>query len=375
MSEKRQTIRRTGAPPSSKSGAEAPPTSRRLKQGTTAFVRGALIADRYRIGAKIGSGGMGVVYAALELETGREVALKALSATAFTTENLRRFRREAQTAASVKNRHLCEVHYLGVEAGTPFIVMERLFGETLRRRLTEAGPTSASDAVTIMIQLLEGLAAAHGSGVLHRDIKPANIFITTPRGEPPVVKVIDFGLAKLIPTTSWKPRPEAPPEELSAITTTDVIPGTPFYLAPEQVSGTRDLDGRVDVWAAGLTFHEMLTGRRAYDAPSYVALVSSILLRPLPPLSAFRDDLPEGLDTVLAKAIAKNRADRFPTAAAFRAALVAEWARFRTAGVVRGEQLRKYRPEAPTLPFTEELELTQQDMTEVNVHVEFDPDD
>ena len=162
---------------------------------------------------------------------------------------------------------------------------------------------------------------------------------------------------------------------LSAITTTDVIPGTPFYLAPEQVSGTRDLDGRVDVWAAGLTFYEMVTGRRAYDAPSYVALVSSILLRPLPPLSCFRDDLPEGLDTVLGKAIAKNRADRYPTAAAFRAALIAEWARFRTAGVVRGEQLRKYRPEAPTLPFTEELELTAQDMTEVNVHVEFDPDD
>lgn len=346
---------------------------KRLKQGTTAFVRGAIIADRYRIGAKIGAGGMGIVYAAIEIETGREVALKALNATAFTTENLRRFRREAQTAASVKNRHLCEVHYLGVETGTPFIVMERLLGETLRRRLNEVGPTSASDAVTIMIQLLEGLAAAHAAGVLHRDIKPANIFLTTPRGEPPAIKVIDFGLAKLIPTTAWKPRPEAPPEELSAITTTNVIPGTPFYLAPEQVSGTRDLDGRVDVWAAGLTFFEMLTGQRAFDGPSYVTLVSSILLRPLPPLSSFRNDLPEGFDAVLAKAIAKNRADRYATAGAFRAALIAEWARFRAAGVVRGEQLRNYRPEAPTLPFTDEL--TPQDMTDVDVHVEFDPGD
>ena len=253
--------------------------------------------------------------------------------------------------------------------------MERLLGETLRQRLTEMGPTSASDAVTIMIQLLEGLAAAHSAGVLHRDIKPANIFLTTPRGESPAIKIIDFGLAKLIPTTAWKPRPEAPTEELSAITTTDVIPGTPPYLAPEQVSGTRDLDERVDVWAAGLTFYEMLTGKRAYDAPSYAALATSILHRPLPALSSFREDLPEGLDAVLSKAIAKNRDDCFPTAAALRAALIAEWARFRAAGVVRGEQLRKHRPQAPTLPVTEELDLQDTEMTEVNVHVEFDPDD
>jgi serine/threonine-protein kinase len=252
--------------------------------------------------------------------------------------------------------------------------MERLLGETLRRRLTEMGRTSASDAVTVMIQVLEGLSAAHGAGVLHRDIKPANIFITTPRGDSPVVKVIDFGLAKLIPTTAWKPRPEAPTEELSAITTTDVIPGTPFYLAPEQVAGSRDLDGRVDVWAAGLMFYEMLTGQRAYDAPSYAALVSSILLRPLPPLSSFRDDLPFGFDAVLAKAIAKRREDRFPTATAFRAALVAEWACFRAAGVVRGEQLRKYRPEAPTLPYVREEEVSHEDMTDVDVHVEFEPE-
>lgn len=354
-------------------GAVAPP-SKRLKQNATAFVPDAVIAGRYRLGSKIGAGGMGVVHAAVELDTGLEVAIKALNTRAFTTENLRRFRREAQTAASVKNRHLCAVHYLGVESGTPFIVMERLLGETLRRRLTDMGPTSPSDAVTIMIQLLEGLAAAHTAGVLHRDVKPANIFITTPRGESPFIKVIDFGLAKLIPTTEWKPRPDSPPEELSAITTTDVIPGTPFYLAPEQVAGSRDLDGRVDVWAAGLTFYEMLTGQRAYDGPSYVALVSSILLRPIPALHTFRDDLPEGFDAVLAKAIAKNRDQRFSTAAAFRAALIAEWARFRTAGVVRGEQMRKYRPEAPTLPFVEDPPSAE-DMTEVNVHVEFDPDD
>lgn len=338
------------------------------------MTRGDVIADRYEIGAKIGSGGMGVVHSAVEIATGREVAIKALSAGTFTTENLRRFRREARTAASVKHRHLCEVHYLGVAEGTPFIVMERLHGETLRRRLTAIGPTSASDAVTILLQLLEGLSAAHQAGVLHRDIKPANIFITTPRGDVPFIKVIDFGLAKLIPTTAWKPRPGAPPEELSAITTTNVVPGTPFYLAPEQIAGARDLDGRVDVWAAGLLFYEMLSGQRAYDAPSYATLVTSILMRRLPALESFRDDLPPGFETVLGNAVAKDRNERFPSALAFRKALIDEWARFRTAGVVRGEQLRKYRPPAVTVPMAEEDDGAGE-MTDVNVHVEYDPGD
>ena len=371
MNDKRQVNRKTG--PRSSKGAIPSLPSKKLTQNTAPFARGAIIAGRYKIVSKIGSGGMGVVYAAIEMETGREVALKGLHARAFTTENLRRFRREAQTAASVKNRHLCAVYYLGVEAGTPFIVMERLAGETLRRRLTEAGPVSASDAVTIMIQLLDGLEAAHVAGILHRDIKPANIFIITPRGESPVIRVIDFGLAKLIPTAVWKPRPEAPTEELSAITTTDVIPGTPFYRAPEQVSGTRDLDGRVDVWAAGLTFFEMLAGRRAYDAPSFVTLVPKILLLPLPLLSSLRDDLPASFDPILAKAIAKNRDERYPTAGAFRSALIAEWARVRVAGVVRGEQLRNYRPEPPA-PLRAE-EVSREEMTDVNVEVAFEPDE
>ena len=178
---------------------------------------------------------------------------------------------------------------------------------------------------------------------------------------------------KFLPSTAWKPRPEAPPEELSAITTTDVIPGTPLYLAPEQVAGTRDLDARVDVWAAGLTFYEMLTGERAFDGASYATLVTNILRRPLPLLSSFRDDLPAGFEGVLGRAVAKNRAARFPNAPAFRKAIVEEWARFRTAGVARGDQLRRYYSEAVTLPVVDESPA--EDMTAINVHVEYDPGD
>jgi len=246
-----------------------------------------------------------------------------------------------------------------------------LRGETLRRRLTETGPLSTADAVTIMIQMLEGLAVAHAGGVLHRDIKPSNIFITTPRGAAPSVKIIDFGLAKLLPPAAAKPQLVSLAEEYSAITTTDMIPGTPFYLAPEQVSGARDLDERVDVWAAGLSFFEMLVGRRAYDASSHSVLATSILRTSLPPVSSIRPDVPALLDDVLRRALAKEREDRFPTAAAFRAAMVDAWARVRVAGVARGQRLGA-RLTSSTVPVVHEV--GGEDATEIDVDVSFDWD-
>ena len=234
-----------------------------------------------------------------------------------------------------------------MDGGAPYIVMDRLEGETLRRRLLDTGPLSAADAVSVMLQLLEGLTAAHAVGVLHRDIKPGNIFITTPRGAPPSIKIIDFGLAKLLPVSTWTPRESMAAEDMSAITTTDVVPGTPMYLAPEQINGQRDLDERVDVWAAGLTFYEMLLNRRAFSGSSYVALAHDIVLTNLPSVSSQRSDLPGGFDRLFAKALAKHREHRFTTAAQFRGALLDEWSRFRTAGVIRGEQLRKPRVTVP----------------------------
>jgi serine/threonine protein kinase len=317
---------------------------------------------------------MGVVYSASELETGGDVAIKALNLKAFTTANLRRFRREAQMASSVRNRFVCQVSYLGVEQGAPFIVMERLRGETLRRRLTETGPMSPTDAVTVMIQMLEGLSAAHAGGVLHRDIKPSNIFITTPRGAAPSIKIIDFGLAKLLPVAATTPKLESLAEEYSAITTTGMIPGTPFYLAPEQVAGARDLDERVDVWAAGLTFFEMLIGRRAYDAATHSALATSILRRSVPLASGIRPDVPAVLDDVLRIALAKERSERFPSAAAFRAALVEAWARVRAEGVARGQRLTA-QVEAPPLTSLDEVDdVGGADATEIDVEVSFDSD-
>ena len=298
---------------------------------------GALFGRRYRITSQIGAGGMGVVYGAVEVATNAEVAIKVLGASAVSPQNIRRFRREAQTAASVVHRRCCQVLGVGVDGGAPYIVMERLEGETLRRRLIETGPVSAADAVAIMLQMLEGLSAAHAAGVLHRDIKPGNIFVTTPRGAPPSIKIIDFGLAKLLPASAWTGRgPTDDEEEVSAITTTDVVPGTPMYLAPEQINGQRDLDERVDVWAAGVTFYEMLLNRRAFSGSSYVALANDIVFKTLPAVSSLRSDVPASFDRLLARALAKHRDRRFASAGAFREALLAEWASFRAAGVIRG---------------------------------------
>lgn len=366
---------------SSADAAEGPDFFRVIPQrADPAMPPGTLFGRRFEIQFKIGSGGMGVVYSAIELATGNQVAIKVLSAAAATPQNVRRFRREGQTAAAVKNRRCCRILGVGVDGKAPYIVMERLEGETLRQRLQDTGPLSAADAVVVMLQMLEALTAAHAIGVVHRDIKPGNIFLISPRGAAPSIKIIDFGLAKILPSTPWRP-PVLAPDEQTSITSTDVVPGTPMYLAPEQVNGDRDLDQRVDVWAAGLTFYEMLVNKRAFTGSTYVALAKSIVLSELPSMSELRSDIPPGFDRLLAKALAKRRDQRFPTAAAFRDALLEEWALFRAAGVARGQELRK--PPRPPEPAIDELEADEPDEeteinidepTQINVAILFDPE-
>jgi serine/threonine protein kinase len=357
-------------------GTAPNPSARLLRRAPTFDPIGRKIAGRYEVLMPIGSGGMGTVYGAVDTQTGLQVAIKLLNAECFTTANVRRFRREAQTAVAVKNRYVCDVHYLGVEQGVPYIVMERLAGTTLRQRMREQSALSLADAVTVMVQVLEGLSAAHSVGVLHRDIKPANIFLTSPPGVAPAVKVIDFGLAKLIAPVIFR-RIDGEAEELTgltSITATDVIPGTPVYLSPEQLSGARDLDHRVDVWAAGLTLYETLAGRRPFSVTtSQHELARRIAYDPIEPISLFRGDVPAGLDEVLAKALAKNR-ERFETAAAFRSALIAVWAKHRAAGVAAGELLRKYGP-LPTLRTKDSGgDEPLDEPTEINVSVDYDDD-
>jgi serine/threonine-protein kinase len=197
----------------------------------------------------------------------------------------------------------------------PFIVMERLHGEPLRARLSALGAFSLPDAFAITCQLLDALAATHATGVIHRDVKPSNVFMTSPRGQRPRLKLIDFGLAKLLQANDVHRTGRS-----GHITAPDNIPGTLHYLAPEQLLGA-PIDQRVDVYAAGLALYEMLSGVRAYSGDTLDSLVRRIVFEPPPAVCELRDDLPAEMDDILAMALAKDPSRRFLTAGAFRRAL------------------------------------------------------
>lgn len=271
---------------------------------------------------------MGSVYEAIDEETHDRVALKVLSR-CVKSEHLRRFRREAQLAMSVMHPNLCRIFTSGSNHDQPFIVMERLRGETLGKRISRLGPLKPATAITITVQCLNALAAVHAAHVLHRDVKPDNIFLTTSDDEPPFAKLLDFGLARGLATSDT---------EVTTITSVGAVPGTPAYLTPEQIRGGMDLDERVDVWGAGLTLYEMLTGKRAFVGRTLEELMGRIIEGPLPCARAAQQDVPPGVDAVLAKALAKSRSDRWPSAVAFRDALIEAWAAHRASAIRRSAQ-------------------------------------
>jgi serine/threonine-protein kinase len=322
---------------------------------------GRVLASRYKVGHAIGVGGMGCVYSALDLHTGREVAIKGLTSASANGTNRRRLHREAECTAPFNHRNVCEIYGLAHHGHVPFIVMERLRGETLRDRLSEVGALSVSDAVTITFQILDGLGAAHAAGIMHRDVKPANIFITSPRGAPPTIKIVDFGLARRLPYALGAN------EDL--ITDADAIPGTPNYMAPEQLAGVPDLDARLDIWAVGLTLWEMLIGRRAYEGTVHLELARKICLeRPAPP-SSLRCDVPEELDAIVKRAVEKDRRARFSSAAHMHGVLLDVWIRHYTAEELGISSGRKFRPDALTLPDTDSVERGSGESTDIPISV------
>jgi serine/threonine-protein kinase len=196
--------------------------------------------------------------------------------------------------------------------------MERLHGYTLRTHLDRHGPFDLMDAITVMLQLLDALISTHAVGVIHRDVKPSNVFLAADHDGTARVKLIDFGLAKLTGAHELNQRDAS----INEITTTESMIGTLQYLAPEHLLAVGDLDERSDVYAAGLTLFEMLTGQRAFKG-SYAEMVHEIILGELPRARAWRPELPPVIDDILEHAVAKTRDRRFSTAQAFKRALQA----------------------------------------------------
>jgi eukaryotic-like serine/threonine-protein kinase len=272
---------------------------------------GKIIGDgKYRIRSIIGSGGNGMVYEADDLLHKRLVAVKVPSQ--GDTEMIKRFLREGRAGAAVAHPNVCSLYDFGkLDDDTPFLVLERLLGHTLDHHL-EAGKMPLRAAIDLMLQVLAGLGAAHARGIIHRDMKPANIFIVQPSG---IAKILDFGTSKL---SSVHFEEE---DELETLTQIGFAIGTPYYMAPEQARGFRDVDGRVDLYACGILLYELLAARRPFDAKTAKELFGLIVSGRYLPARQFVPDLHPEVDVVIARAIARDYRLRFPTAGEFSEAL------------------------------------------------------
>ncbi len=273
---------------------------------------GQILAQRFRLLHVVGEGGMGVVWAAGELATGRMVALKFLRDTgAADAKTHERFQREARAAMAVRHPNVATVsEVLETPAGAPFLVMDFLQGESLRERLRRDQVLSVQEVSRIMVPVTHAVEAAHAIGIVHRDIKPENIFLT--KGD---VRVLDFGIAKRLP------RP-GEGEMLTSLTTTGALIGTPYYMAPEQIFGDEDIDVRVDVWALGIVLYECLAGVRPTQGIGLGQILKIITNDQIRPLEQVAVHLPRDITQLVTQMLSRQR-DRRPSLDTVRRALEA----------------------------------------------------
>jgi serine/threonine protein kinase len=271
---------------------------------------GTVVGGRYRLERQVGEGGMATVWKAEHMALHSPVAVKFLHTGGRQSKELtERFLREARTAASVRHRNVIEITDFGLtDDGMPFMVLEYLHGQSLAQLMEYNPALDPPEAVRIISLTLRGLAAVHDAGIVHRDLKPENLFLVTD-ADGTFPKLLDFGVSRRVGLAS-------------DITQEGALIGTPDYMSPEQACGERDVDRRTDIYSMGVILYETLTGRLPFEAERIGDLIQKITHESPPTVHELRPDLPPPLSDVVARAMARDRDDRFPDARQMRWALI-----------------------------------------------------
>jgi len=274
------------------------------RQSEPVFVPGQIFAGKYRIERTLGIGGFGVVLAAMHTQLEERVAIKVLLPEAASHPTApTRFIREARLAAKIRSEHVARVTDVGqLDDGTPYMVMEYLSGEDLAGLLKRAHAQAVGDVCEWVLQACEALAEAHGLGMVHRDLKPANLFLTRRIDGSPCIKVLDFGISKI--------QNEAGSADKGMTRTSEVM-GTPYYMSPEQMKSTRDVDVRADVWALGTILYELVAGFPPFDSETMTGLIVAIMQDAPRDLGSSRPDLPRDLVQAISTCLQKDPGARF----------------------------------------------------------------
>jgi serine/threonine protein kinase len=271
-----------------------------------AIVRIGTVVDKYTIVRVLGRGGMGAVYEARHAKLARRVAIKfLLPEFAANRDVLRRFENEAKAAGGLEHPNLAAVTDFGrADDGSPYLVMEFLEGEDCAKLLRRQGALSVSRAANIVVQACRGLAVAHKATIVHRDLKPENLFVTDAGDGSDLIKVLDFGIAKLRVS------------DASVVTGTGATFGTAFYMSPEQARGAGEVDPRTDVWSLGVVLYELLSGRKPFMGEQFLEVIHQILSLDPTPLATLRPDLPPKVVAAVESAMKKDSAQRLSSVAA-----------------------------------------------------------
>jgi eukaryotic-like serine/threonine-protein kinase len=307
---------RPAAAPASGAAARAPAKPR--KQSSDDVYLGQVLNNRFKIESKIGEGGFGAVYRGVQLATGRKVALKLLHPDMTKDDNLvARFRREGMVLCNLRDAHTITTYdFDQTPSGTLYIAMELLEGKSLHQVFHEEAPLDWKRVFKILTEMCSSLAEAHAQGIVHRDLKPENIYLESRSGNPEFVKILDFGIAKVM-------RGETIDPQSPQLTATGQTLGTLEYMSPEQLMG-KALDGRSDVYALGVLAYEMITGRLPFpDAKGPAGLITAQLKQtPIPPSQACPQAmLPRAADRAILKCLEKDKNNRYPDVSALSVAL------------------------------------------------------